>query len=82
MTAEYSGDFFWTLAFLLGWLAVFMLAMAHHARRRFRQLLKAPLTEEVEHLTHLWEGRLKLWMTFGFLLSAVSLSCFAAWLML
>lgn len=81
MTADYSGNFFLTLAFILGWLAVLMLVMAHHARGRFRRLLKAPLTDEVEHLTHLWEGRVTLWMGLGSLLSIASLACFGVWIL-
>lgn len=82
MTSEYSGDFFLVLAIVLGWLAIVPLAMAQLARGRFRKLLKAPLTDEVERLTHVWEGRVQLWMALGIALSGASLACFAAWLLL
>jgi hypothetical protein len=70
----------WYLAVCSGWLAVIALGFGWHARRKFRALLKAPLTEEVEHMTHEWEKHVTRSTAAGFVLSGFSLLCFALWL--
>ncbi len=47
---------------------------------KFRTFLKAPLSEEVEHQTHVWERRFDRWTTLGFLMSGLSILCGIAWL--
>jgi hypothetical protein len=68
-------DPLWYLAIIFGWLAVVSLWGAWYAGRRFQALLKAPLTEEVEHLTHVWERRVTRWMRIGLSMSALSTLC-------
>jgi len=77
--AEDIRDLLWTGAILFGWLSVLSLVGTWHARRKFRALLKAPLTEEVEHLTHVWEGRVSRWNILGLILAGLSILCFASW---
>jgi len=72
-------DPLWYLAIILGWLAIISLAGAWYAGRRFHALLKAPLTEEVEHLTHAWERRVIRWRAAGLALSGLSLLCLVFW---
>ncbi|WP_201842081.1 hypothetical protein [Microvirga zambiensis] len=52
----------------------------HPARKRFHAFLKAPLTEEAEHLTRARQLRVTHWTTAGLALSGVSIICFASWL--
>jgi hypothetical protein len=70
----------WKLAVVVGWLSIIPLGGGWYARRRFRILLKAPLTDEVEHLTHLWEGRIPRWTNIGLSMAGFSILCFIAWL--
>jgi hypothetical protein len=46
----------------------------------FRAFLKAPLSEEIEHLTHVWERRVDRWTALGFLMAGLSILCGIAWL--
>ncbi|MFC4174238.1 hypothetical protein ACFOYU_19675 [Microvirga sp. GCM10011540] len=80
MTFESFRDLLWTLSLLLGWLSVAVLGGAWFAKERFRALLKAPLTDEVERLTHLWEHRVGFLMKAGLSTAALSILCLAAWL--
>jgi hypothetical protein len=75
-----SADLLWYLAVLSGWSALIAQALAWSARKKFRALLKAPLTEEVEHMTHVSERQISRRTVFGFLLSGLSILCFGAWL--
>ena len=68
------------LALTSGWLAVISLGYGWYARRRFRTFLKAPLTEEAEHLTHVWERRVTRWTAIGLALSGLSIVCLVSWL--
>lgn len=77
--AEDIRDLLWIGAILLGWLSILSLIGTWHARRKFHALLKAPLTEEVEHLTHVWENRVARWNLCGLILAGLSILCFAAW---
>ncbi len=80
MTAGSIRDLFWPLAIVSGWLAILMLGAAWHAGRKFRALLKAPLTEEVEHLTHIWERRVTRWRILGLAMSVLSILNLVSWL--
>jgi hypothetical protein len=80
VSPESLQNLLWNVAVVAGWLALIPLAGSWHARRRFRALLKDPLTEEVEHLTHLWEGRIPRWTHVGLFLASVSILCLVAWL--
>lgn len=82
MTAETFHDMLWNSAILTGWLAIISLSGRWHARRKFLALLKAPLTDEVEQLTHVWERRITRWTTLGLLMSGLSLLCFVGSLIL
>ncbi|KLK89491.1 hypothetical protein AA309_31050 [Microvirga vignae] len=73
MTIGSLRDPLWYLAIIFGWLAIISLGGAGYAGRRFQALLKAPLTEEVEHLTHVWERRATHWMRIGLSMSALSI---------
>jgi hypothetical protein len=42
--------------------------------------LKAPLSEEIEHQTHVWERRVNRWTALGFLMAGLSILCGIAWL--
>jgi hypothetical protein len=79
MTVGSLRDLLWYLANVSGWLAILMLGSAWHARRKFHILVKAPLTEEVEHLTHVWERRVTRWTRTGLSIAAFSILCIAAW---
>ena len=80
MTAGSLRDLLWHLAIIFGWLALIPLGGGWYAHRRFRAFLKAPLTEEAEHLTHVWERRVTLWTATGFVLSGLSILCLMSWL--
>lgn len=79
MTIGSLRDPLWYLAVIFGWLAIISLGGAWYAGRRFRALLKAPLTEEVEHLTHFWERRVTRWRAAGLALSALAILCLTLW---
>jgi hypothetical protein len=70
----------WYLAVGVALASVTVHGFNWYARRRFRHLLKAPLTEEVEQQTHLWERHIAISGPVGIGLSALSLLCFAGWL--
>lgn len=80
MTIGSLRDPLWYLAIIFGWLAIISLGGAWYAGRRFQALLKASLTEKVEHLTHVWERRVTRWTAAGLALSALSLLCLIVWL--
>ncbi|MCB5175209.1 hypothetical protein [Microvirga lenta] len=80
MTFESFRDVLWTLSLLLGWLSVAALGGAWYAKEKFRALLKAPLTDEVERLTHLWEHRVGFLMKAGLSMAVLSVLSLAAWL--
>jgi hypothetical protein len=71
-------DLLWLLAVLSGWLAIIFLAGGWYARKRFHAFLKAPLSEEVEHQTHVWEARVSRWTILGSSMSVFSLLCLVA----
>jgi hypothetical protein len=73
-------DLLWILAFLAGWLAIICLVGSRYAVAKFRTFLKAPLSEEVEHQTHVWERRVNRWTALGFLISGLSILCGIGWL--
>jgi hypothetical protein len=73
-------DLLWIVALLAGWLAIICLIGGWYAGAKFRTLLKAPLSEEVEHLTHVWEKRVDRWTALGFLTSGLSILCIIGWL--
>ena len=75
MTVESLRDSLWYLAIIFGWLAIIPLGCGWYARKKFQALLKAPLTEEVEHLTHVWERRFTRRMRIGLSMSALSILC-------
>jgi hypothetical protein len=75
MTVGSLRELLWYLALTFGWLAIILLGSGWYARRRFHALLKAPLTEEVEHLTHVWERRVTRWIRIGLSMSALSILC-------
>ena len=55
MATGSTGDVLWIVALIAGWLAIICLVGGWYAGTKFRTFLKAPLSEEVEHLTHVWE---------------------------
>jgi hypothetical protein len=73
-------DLLWMVAFLSGWLAIICLVKGWYAGAKFQTLLKTPLSEEVEHLTHVWERRVDRWTTPGSLMSGLSILCAIGWL--
>lgn len=73
-------DLLWYTALISGCLAITLVAGGWYARRKFRTFLKAPLTEEAEHLTHVWERRVTRWTVIGLALSGVSILCSVSWL--
>jgi hypothetical protein len=75
-------DLLWNLAILFGWLSILPLGGVWHARKKFQALLKAPLTGEVEHMTHRWEQRVTRWTTVGLSMSRFSILCVVAWAVL
>jgi len=79
VTGESFHSTLWYGAIILGWLAIPLLGGVFYARRRFRALLKAPLTDEVELLTHLWERRISYWTALGLLMSGLSIICLVGW---
>jgi hypothetical protein len=81
VTAGTFGHLLWTVAVLAGWLAVICLIGGWYARRKFRLFLKAPLSDEVAHLTHVWEKRVERWTTLGVLMSGLSILCVIGWLL-
>jgi hypothetical protein len=44
------------------------------------RLLEGSLSEEIEHLTHVWERRVNRWTALGFLMAGLSILCGIAWL--
>jgi len=74
-------DLLWIVALIAGWLAIICLAAGWYARGKFRTFLKAPLSDEVEHQTHVWERRVNRWTTLGFLMSEFSILCALGWLL-
>ena len=80
MTTGSISELLWIVAICSGWLAIVCLVGGWYAGAKFQTLLKAPLSEEVEHLTHLWEKRVDRWMTLGFLMSGLSILCIIGWL--
>ena len=74
-------DLFWVLAVLAGWLAVICLIGRWYSGAKFRTFLKAPLSDEVERQTHVWERRVNRWTTLGFLMSGFSILCAIGWLL-
>ena len=82
MLIENYHSFFWYLAVCSAWTSIAAHGFSWYARRRFRALLKAPLTEEIEHQTHRWERNIICSAPVGLTLSALSLLCFGVWLFL
>ena len=70
----------WIVAPIAGWLAIICLVGGRYAGAKFRTFLKAPLSEEVEHLTHVWEKRVNRWTALGFIMSGLSILCIIGWL--
>lgn len=81
MTVGSLRDLSWYLAIIFGWLAVISLGYGWYARRKFHAFLKIPLTEEAEHLTHVWEDRVTRWTTTGVAFSSLSILCLVSWLL-
>jgi hypothetical protein len=73
-------ELLWYLALAFGWLAIILLGSGWYARRRFHAFLKAALTEEAEHMTHIWERRVTHWTAAGLALSGLSIICLVSWL--
>jgi hypothetical protein len=80
VTTGSISDLLWIVALIAGWLAIICLVGGWYAGVKFRTFLKAPLSEEVEHLTHVWERRVDRWTALGFLMSGLSILCGIAWL--
>jgi hypothetical protein len=80
MTVGSLRELLWYLALTFGWLAIILLGSGSYARRRFHAFLKAPLTEEVEHLTHVWEWRVTHWTAAGLSMSVLSIIFILSWL--
>jgi hypothetical protein len=80
VTAEHLRDLVWYLAFAFGWVSMISLGCSWYARQRFQAFLKVPLTEEAEHLTHVWERRVTRWTRIGLSLAGLSILCLASWL--
>ena len=80
MTPGSISDLLWIVALITGWLAILCLAGGWYARGKFRTFLKAPLSEEVEHLTHVWERRVNRWTALGLLISGLSILFIIGWL--
>jgi hypothetical protein len=78
-TGSISG-LLWILAFLAGWLAIICFVGSRYAVAKFRTFLKAPLSEEVEHLTHVWERHVSRWTALGLSMSGLSILCIIGWL--
>jgi hypothetical protein len=77
---EYYENLLWYVAVSTGWLAIIAHSLAWYAGQKFRALLKAPLSEEVEHKTRLWEQQIGLWTAIGIIMSGLSILSFASWL--
>jgi hypothetical protein len=73
-------ELLWIVALVAGWLAIICLIGGWYAGAKFQTLLKAPLSEEVEHLTLVWEKRVNRWTALGFLTSGFSILCIIGWL--
>jgi hypothetical protein len=73
-------DLLWIVAVLSGWLAIICLLGGWYAGAKFQTLLKAPLSEEVEHLTHVWERRVDRWTALGLSMAGLSILCIIGWL--
>jgi hypothetical protein len=73
-------DLLWIVALIAGWLAIICLVGGWYAGAKFRTFLKAPLSEEVEHLTHVWEKRVNRWTALGLLTAGLSILCIIGWL--
>lgn len=73
-------DLLWYLTLTSGWLAIILLGSGWYARRRFHAFLKAPLTEEAEHSTHVRERRVTRWTGAGLSMSGLSIICLVSWL--
>jgi hypothetical protein len=80
VTTGSISDLLWIVAVLTGWLAIICLIGGWYAGTKFRIFLKAPLSEEVEHLTHVWEKRVDRWTALGLLMSGLSILCAIGWL--
>jgi hypothetical protein len=80
MTVGTLHGLLWYLALTSGWLAVILLGSGWFARRRFHAFLKAPLTEEAEHSTHIWEQRVTCWTVAGLSMSGLSIIFIVSWL--
>jgi hypothetical protein len=70
----------WIVAFVAGWMVIICLIGGWYAGAKFRTFLKAPLSEEVEHLTHVWERRVDRWRALGLLISGLSILFIIGWL--
>lgn len=81
VVAQYR-NLMWDLAVIFAWLSPFVIAMGYYSRHKFHALLKAPLTDEVEHQTHVWEHRVRRWTVLGLFVPGVSILCFVIWLVL
>jgi hypothetical protein len=75
-----SKDLLWYVTVSMGWLAIMAHSLAWYAGQKFRTLLRAPLSEEVEHKTHLWEQQIGPWTAMGFVTSGLSILSFTIWL--
>jgi hypothetical protein len=73
-------DLLWIVALVAGWLAIICLVGGWYAGAKFQTFLKAPLSEEVEHLTQVWERRVDRWTALGLLMSGLSILCIIGWL--
>ncbi len=80
MTLEEFRTLSWASAILFGFASFIPLGMVQYARGKFRAMLKEPLNDEVEHLTHLWERRIGFWTFIGLSMSGFSILCFVLWL--
>ena len=80
MTVGALRDVLWYFALTSGWLAIILLGSGWYARRRFHAFLKAPLTEEAEHSTHIWERRVTRWTAAGLSMSRIAIICLVSWL--
>lgn len=73
-------DLLWIVALISGWLAIICLVGGWYAGAKFRTFLKAPLSEEAEHLTHVWEKRVNRWTSLGYVMAGLSILCIIGWL--
>ena len=77
---EYYENLLWYVAVSMGWLAIIAHSVAWYAGQKFRALLEAPLSEDVEHKTRLWEQQIGPWTAMGLVMSGLSIFSFAIWL--